>query len=102
MPIFVKMLSGKTITLDVKASDTIKTCKFQVQYITDIHPDQQQLIFAEQQLCNDCKLSDYNIQKESTVSLVVTSGIQIFIKPTPGIPSFSAELCIAGKRSYLC
>ena len=80
-PIFVKMLSGKTITLDVNASDTITTCKLQVQHIEGIHPNQQQLIFAAQQLCNWCKLSDYNIQKESTLSLFVTSGIQIFIKP---------------------
>ncbi|KXS97710.1 hypothetical protein AC578_8841 [Pseudocercospora eumusae] len=87
VPILVKTLTGKTNFLTVRPSALVSAVKAQIHRQEDIPPDRQRLIFSGKHLEDARSLASYNIDRDSTLHLVLTPGntkMEIYIKTLTG------------------
>ena len=80
MILFIKLLTEKTISLEVETSNTILSVKEKIKEKENIHPTRQKLLFERKELNDNRTLTDYNIKNESTLQLILRSQILFFVK----------------------
>ena len=101
MQIFVKTLTGKTITLHVELYDSVENVKTKIQGKEGFPPDQQRLVFKGQVLENDHTLRDYNVQNESTLQLILIFRIHVKTKTRKMILEVKPETLIKDLKAEI-
>ena len=101
MQLFVKTFSGSTLILNVTGSDSIENVKAMIQSLEGIEPSRQKLIFAGLELQDGHTLSDYNIQMESTIHLIVLPAVSVPVAGSVGL-LFTGALFLASGCFLLC
>ena len=71
MQVFVRTLAGRSTTLDVESTDTVKSLKEKLYLKEGISAGDQRLVFGGKELDETRSLSDYNIRKESTLYMLL-------------------------------
>ncbi|KAM3279965.1 hypothetical protein ACQJBY_047006 [Aegilops geniculata] len=71
MQIFVKTPTGKTVTLEVESTDTVGDVKAKIQREEGMSQEQQRLIFGGKPLEDERSLAEYNVNKDSTLHLLL-------------------------------
>lgn len=86
MQLFVKTLTGKTVSIEVEEGESIEDVKAKISEKEGIPPEQQRLIFGGQQLQDAKTLDDYDVGDDSTLHLVLRlrGGMQLFVKTLTG------------------
>ena len=92
MPIFLTMPESTTVTIDVEPTDRIEDVKYRIYDETGILPENQILFFAGTQLVDGNTLSDYNIQKESTLNLVVNNDVKVLTVEFISAPTYTVTI----------
>lgn len=86
MQLFVKTLTGKTVSIEVEEGESIEDVKAKIAEKEGIPPEQQRLIFGGQQLQDSKTLDDYDVGDDATLHLVLRlrGGMQLFVKTLTG------------------
>ncbi|KAF8603243.1 hypothetical protein BDV93DRAFT_544909 [Ceratobasidium sp. AG-I] len=101
--VFIKTLTGKTITLEVERNEDINTIRRKIQDKEGIPPEQQTLVFAGAQLGDEQTLLDYNIQKESTIHLILQlrgGKPVIYLFPIISTPNVRVQLSLVKEWKF--